>query len=477
MLVNMKCPNCAATLQFDDSKESMSCPYCGGEVVNIAEKININQQVNVSGTVVHVQDRSNDPNLYISYNTNNPGVGMVTRIVSTGVKNTYVNGQTLSFHLVQGQQTVVLKIGKKNYSRDIIIPSDNSPVRIYASFNGRAQITVDQPNVTTELPTNTQVIQTSSVVMPSDTGVQPIVSAEPVAGDQVIQEQSIPQQVNSAQANISQTPAKAKSPLSILAFVLSLTVYLSWAGAGLGAVEIFVLDKEKVKNHIFSYLAIGIGAILTVGLIFGLGNGSLRNSSNRTTQPTYGVVTEREIETATTTEVTTVATIEETTSTATEETTTETTVATPTPTPVPTNTPTPTPKPTPVETTVNYAYDSLSEYAEVIEDTLEEGFADTNATFTVSVDEDQNQIMVYLTQPGACAVAMAAAAGDSDSILAWDDFDDSFKSLSSAMYESVIANVDVKNPTVGIVLLNDQNTDNVLLAYANGMKIYDVTEA
>ena len=89
--------------------------------------------------------RSDEPNLYISFNTTDPSVGMVTRIVSTGVKNTYINGQTLSFHLAQGSQTIVLKIGSRNYNRNIVIPPDHSPVRIYASYNGRAHITIDQP--------------------------------------------------------------------------------------------------------------------------------------------------------------------------------------------------------------------------------------------------------------------------------------------------------------------------------------------
>lgn len=146
MLINMKCPSCGATMQFDNSRAFMFCSYCGSKIANIAEQINVYQQVDVSGTVYHVQDRSNEPNLYISYNTNNPAVGMITRIVSTGVKNTYINGQTLSFHLAQGRQTIVLKIGRKNYDRDIVIHPSNNPVRIYASFNGRAQISIDQPS-------------------------------------------------------------------------------------------------------------------------------------------------------------------------------------------------------------------------------------------------------------------------------------------------------------------------------------------
>lgn len=268
MIVNMKCPSCGATMQFDDSKSVMDCPYCGGKVANVAEQVNITQNVNVSGTVVHVQDRSNDPNLFISYNTNNPAVGMVSRIVDTGVKGTYVNGQTLSYHLNQGPHTIVLKIGKKNYNRDIVIPPDNQPVRIYASFNGRAQISIDQPNV-------------------------PVAQAGAPAGGQSAQAQA---GVTYAQP-APKDPGKPKGPLSIVAFILSLTFYLSWAGAGLGAVEVFVLDKKKEKNHIFSYLAMGIGTFLTIALIMG----SCSPKSNKT-----------EVTTATT-EITTTVTTEATT--------------------------------------------------------------------------------------------------------------------------------------------------------------------
>ena len=281
MLVNMKCPSCGATMQFDDTQSSMDCPYCGGKVANITEQVNITQNVNVSGTVVHVQDRSNDPNLLISYNSNNPSVGMVTRIVTTGVKSSYVNGQTQSFHLSQGTHTIILKIGKKNYSRDIVIPPDNQPVRIYASFNGRAQISVDQPNI-------------------SSTPAGSTVGAAGAAG--------------SAPVNVvpPKAPGKPKAPLSILAFVLSLTFYLSWAGAGLGAVETFVLDKQKEKNHILSYWAMGLGAFLTICLIMNLAGGGSKkadNTSATTTAPVVAV-TETTVTEATTTTTTTAATTE-----------------------------------------------------------------------------------------------------------------------------------------------------------------------
>lgn len=266
MLVTMKCPSCGATMQFDDTKDSMECPYCGSKVANIAEQVSITQNVNVSGTVVHVQDHSNEPNLYISYNTNNPAVGFVFRIVTNGVKGALVNGQTVSYHLDQGSHTIVLKIGKKNYSRNIVIPEDNQPVRIYAAFNGRGQITVDQPNVSA-----------------SQNNVSGAASAPQVQ---------------------TQKPAGLpKSPLSILAFILSLTMYLSWAGAGLGAVDIFVLDKKKEKNHTFSYVAMGIGAFLTICLIVSLAKGPKNNTAETTVPPAVETTVEETQATTTTTTV------------------------------------------------------------------------------------------------------------------------------------------------------------------------------
>ena len=149
MLVDMICPNCRSMMQFDDSREFGFCPHCGCRVARGFE---------------NVQNQVNQPNVFISYNSSNPAVGMVTRIVSSGVKNTYVNGQTMSFHLAPGPQTIVLKIGRKNYSRNIVVPSDNTPVRIYASYNGRAHIAIDQPSVYSTQAANTNPVNTPKPV-------------------------------------------------------------------------------------------------------------------------------------------------------------------------------------------------------------------------------------------------------------------------------------------------------------------------
>lgn len=443
MLINMKCPSCGASMQFDNTKEFMFCQYCGGKIANIAEQVNINQQVNVTGTVIHVQDRTNEPNLFITYNTINPSVGMVTRIVSSGVKNTYVNGQTLSFHLNQGQETIIIKIGKKNYSRSIVIPQDNSPVRIYASFNGRAQIAIDQPTISVASNAITQV-QTNNTQFSNNQPIS-ISSQESVS-------------TTPSSTNASKPVGKPKAPLSILAFVFSLTFYLSWAGASLGAVETFVLDKENKKNHLFSFLAMGIGTLLTFSLIFGLGNKS-KNTVNSISQSEtsfiealdsqntdYSTVSESEVQISTPAPT-----------------------ATPTPTPTPTNTPVPTATPATTK-----KYNSLGEYAEYLETVLDEMYDPDS--YTITVDEDNDRLTISFVQFGASVVASGAIDGDQDCIDAWNEVNSGLENMSRDIYQDAKDNVNVRSPHIWVVLLNDLDTDYELLMYLNGTKFYDVTK-
>ena len=220
MIIKMICPRCGASMEIDDKQETFTCSHCGYQEVNVAEKIEITHRV----------DHSNEPNLYISYHTSNPTVHMVTRIVSTGQKNTYVDGQEMSFHLPAGEQVIVLKIGKKNYNRKIVIPPDNQPVRISASFSGRANIGIDQPPVTGG-----------------------------IAGG------------NAAGGGVSGAPSGKKRPsgLCIAAFVLSLTFFLSPLAVLLGALDLFLSKKkpDERHHHGMSVAAVIIGLILTVIMI------------------------------------------------------------------------------------------------------------------------------------------------------------------------------------------------------------------
>lgn len=255
MIVKMKCPQCGAPMEIDDQQEQAFCSYCGTKVANLKEKVEITQNVNVSGTVRHVMDRSTEPNLYISYATAVPTVVMVVRIVDTGTKNTYLNGQTQSYHLTQGEHTIVLKIGKKNYNRTIVIPADNSPVRINAAYTGkRAEITIDQP---------------------------PILVTDPASGQQV-------------QKTI-QSNNKHQSALAIISFILSFIPFLSFAALLLAILDLILRRKDKNHKHGLAIAALIIGTFVSIGAILSMSNvkeaaASPANSTSYTATTNSGVL-------------------------------------------------------------------------------------------------------------------------------------------------------------------------------------------
>lgn len=83
MLIRTTCPQCNGVMEVDDSRDRVFCPYCGTQLVNFAQKLE------VSGQIKHVIDRSGDPNLYISYATINQAITMGTKILSTGKTNVF----------------------------------------------------------------------------------------------------------------------------------------------------------------------------------------------------------------------------------------------------------------------------------------------------------------------------------------------------------------------------------------------------
>lgn len=90
---------------------------------------------------------NNEANLIINYITSDPSMRMVTRVVATGEKQVYTNGQSRSFVVPHGEQVVVLKIGK-NYNKTIYVSDE--PVTIYASYDGEPHFIIDQPEVDME---------------------------------------------------------------------------------------------------------------------------------------------------------------------------------------------------------------------------------------------------------------------------------------------------------------------------------------
>ena len=273
MLVKLNCPQCGGLMQVDDGNESVSCPFCGAKIANLRETIEINNNVNVSGTVIHRQDRTNEPNLFISYASTDPKVQMDFSVEGTRIGARFLNGLSQSFHLPAGRHSVILKIGKR-YRREIVIPQDNTPVRISAGYNGRAFINIDQPNYTAE-------------------------EGRPAAG---------------SPAN---TGAK-QSPLGIVAFILALTFFAAPAAVVLAIIDL--VKGDKTKKHGLALAGLIIGAVCTLSLIIAIA--SPKKEEEPTVPPKQ--TTEREAEdTGKTEQEKTDATEKETEKAATEEATTE----------------------------------------------------------------------------------------------------------------------------------------------------------
>lgn len=172
------CPTCGTAYDVDESRDFIFCNYCGTKImfkepqpeVQPEPQMQIQPEPQVQQPQPQMQAQqpqpqpqapynpypqaaaaqpapaaNNVPNLHIQYAAINPTVGMVVHFTATNQMNYYFAGQQYSYHLPVGMHQLVLKIGKISYNRTIFIREDNAPVTIYASWDGRAHIIIDQP--------------------------------------------------------------------------------------------------------------------------------------------------------------------------------------------------------------------------------------------------------------------------------------------------------------------------------------------
>ena len=120
---------------------------------------------------------------------------------------------------------------------------------------------------------------------------------------------------------------------------------------------------------------------------------------------------------------------------------------------------------------------SLSQYANSsVKGYLDYIWGNTDCTYTISVDEDKNEIVVKLIVYGACGTALSASNGNEKSIDTWKQMNEMLRSRSEDIYSGIKKEFGSNAPSFIIQLQNDQNTKLTLLAYKNGKKAYDVTE-
>lgn len=222
MLVELICPKCGGKMEVDASREKCFCTFCGAEVVNMAQKIDINQNVNVSGTVTTKMDRSNEPNLIVDFSSGDPNARMFITFDNTKIKRVINNGQTVEMRLPLGHTTATMDLAGRSYKRDLWIVAE-APVRVNASAFGSREIVIDQP---------------------------PYQVSEQDEAEIAIKEEEAKRRAQSR-----------PSGLSIAAFVLSLTFYGSIVGLILGIVS---LAKDRNRKKVFALLGTIIGGVMTL---------------------------------------------------------------------------------------------------------------------------------------------------------------------------------------------------------------------
>lgn len=88
------------------------------------------------------------------------------------------------------------------------------------------------------------------------------------------------------------------------------------------------------------------------------------------------------------------------------------------------------------------------------------------------VDYDDSGITLSLWQDGLAAGSILAAAGNQESVESWNNIRENLLTFSDSVYETM-ETAGHGDAILMINILNDQNTENVLLSVVNGTIVYD----
>lgn len=109
---------------------------------------------------------------------------------------------------------------------------------------------------------------------------------------------------------------------------------------------------------------------------------------------------------------------------------------------------------------------SLEAVIDIIEALLKDSFANYETSYEDGI------ITIDIWEDGIATGATLAAAGDTGCLESWNILVESQKQLSSNIYE-IAKNLGLSNVSVVINILNDLNTENVLLSTFNGIVLFD----
>lgn len=112
---------------------------------------------------------------------------------------------------------------------------------------------------------------------------------------------------------------------------------------------------------------------------------------------------------------------------------------------------------------------TMDDVAPTIETIIAQNFENYNMEY------DDTGITLSTWSDNIASAAGLAVLGNQESIEAWDTMRDSVTNLCTSIKETLDA-AGLENKTVMVNVLNDQNTDNVLLSIINGVVFYDAVE-
>lgn len=217
----MRCPNCGANLIYNEANRTYQCEYCGFTEVaveKVVEKIVYKEASPEASYNLVIMNTSQYAFSKIQYRINDANlVGFIDQ------------NETKAFKLVPGPHQVIFHYGKVVEKFLIVILENGQPVKI--NFKGRGS------NSTTSF-----------------------VIDQPYAGEEY---------KNLVNGRFPSTT----SALSIVAFILSLSIVFSLVGWILGIIDVSAARKQNRVPSILSVMAIVFGLLLwMLGLpmMFGL---------------------------------------------------------------------------------------------------------------------------------------------------------------------------------------------------------------
>ena len=169
MIVKTVCPQCNNEIDFDDARDFMFCYICGSKINHpnkAAQDAQLSDQAEDKESVPAAQPApapapqpapapapapqpapapALHPNLTIHFASVNPAIGMTVHFYATNQMVYFMTGQQYTANLPAGIHQLLFRIGRREYSRTIFVRDEKSPVTIYASWDGHAHITIDQP--------------------------------------------------------------------------------------------------------------------------------------------------------------------------------------------------------------------------------------------------------------------------------------------------------------------------------------------